>query len=236
MKPIIGIAGNERTIFTGETYWLSYTSRNFVEGIQQAGGLPMVFPIGEPEDAANYIQKIDKLLLGGGHDVTPKLYGQELHAYLEETNEKRDAFELELIQEAVKAGKPILGICRGMQLLNVAFGGTLYQDVSLFPAKTLKHIQDSEMNKPTHAVRIKPESLLSDFLPSEYLVNTYHHQVIAQPAEGFQVIAQAPDGVIEGIQALHLKAPILAIQWHPELTRSKIATDQQLFDFFVQKL
>ena len=82
MKPIIGIAGNERTISQGETFWLSYTSRNFVEGIREAGGLPLVLPIGQPEDASSYIQRIDKLLLGGGHDVSPQLYGQEPHPYL----------------------------------------------------------------------------------------------------------------------------------------------------------
>lgn len=236
MKSIIGIAGNERTFQSSDLFWLSYTSRGFVEGIQQAGGLPLIFPIGEPADAASYIKTIDKLLLAGGHDVNPALYGQKPHAYLEEINEKRDAFELELIKEAVKQGKAILGICRGMQLINVAFGGNLYQDISLFPQKTLKHVQDSEMDKPTHTIHIDSESLLGNFLPTEYQVNTYHHQIVHQVANNFQVIAHAPDGIVEAIQSLHFDAPILAIQWHPELTRKTINTEQQIFDYFVQTL
>jgi putative glutamine amidotransferase len=234
LKPIIGIAGNERTMTMGETFWLSYTSRNFVEGIQDAGGLPLVLPIGQPEDAKRYIQRIDKLLLGGGHDVNPKLYGQEPHPYLEEINEKRDAFELKLIDEAIKQGKPIFGICRGMQLINVAFGGSLYQDISLFGPTSIKHVQESEMTKQTHLVQIKASSRLATFLPEDYSVNSYHHQTIKNVAPNFTVIAQAPDGIIEGIEANDL--PILAIQWHPELTRNALATEQQLFTYFVKEL
>ncbi|EOT30054.1 gamma-glutamyl-gamma-aminobutyrate hydrolase family protein [Enterococcus saccharolyticus] len=234
MKPIIGIAGNERTMTMGETFWLSYTSRNFVEGIQAADGLPLVLPIGQPEDAKTYIQRIDKLLLGGGHDVNPKLYGQEPHPYLEEINEKRDAFELRLIDEAIKQGKPIFGICRGMQLVNVAFGGTLHQDISLFGPTKIKHVQESEMNKRTHPVQIKAASRLATFLPEAYSVNSYHHQTIKDVAPNFTATAHAPDGIIEAIEANDL--PIMAIQWHPELTRSTFDTEQQLFTYFVQKL
>ena len=236
MKPIIGIAGNERTIEDVETVWMSYTAKNFVTGIQAAGGLPSIIPIGDPQDAPAYIEKIDKLLLGGGHDVTPSLYHQEPHETLQATNLARDEFELALIKEAVRQGKPIFGVCRGMQLLNIAFNGTLYQDLSLHPFQPLPHVQTGSMTKSTHQVTIDEDSLLGQFLPTDYPVNSFHHQTIADVAGPFQVIALAEDGVIEAIQSLAFYAPILAVQWHPELTRGIRPEEQAIFDYFVQKM
>lgn len=234
MKPIIGIAGNERSIEDGETFWLSYTAKNFVEGIQDANGLPTIIPIGDPKDAKKYISTIDKLLLGGGHDVHPSFYKQEPHPLLEETHQKRDAFELALIKEAVKQKKPILGICRGFQLLNVAFGGTLFQDLQLYPEKTLPHAQKSNLRQVSHTVSIEKDSHLGNFLPLNYQVNSIHHQLIDQVADEFKIIAKAPNQVIEGIESLN--HPILGIQWHPELTKDTIANEQAVFDYFVNKL
>ena len=101
MKPVIGIAGNERTMIDGEAHWITYTPRNFVTQIQQASGLPLILPMGAPENAAQYVAQIDKLLLAGGHDVTPRYYGEEMHPLIQGTHPERDAFELALIKEAV---------------------------------------------------------------------------------------------------------------------------------------
>ncbi|KAF1305132.1 gamma-glutamyl-gamma-aminobutyrate hydrolase family protein [Enterococcus saccharolyticus] len=236
MKPRIGIAANERTVVDGETFWLSYTAKNFVEGIQQAGGLPLLLPIGDPEDAKDYINQVDKLFLGGGHDVSPQFYHQAPSSYLEATNEARDRFELALIKEAVAQGKPIFGVCRGMQLLNVAFDGTLYQDLSAYPNETLPHVQHESMAKVSHEVTIEKNSHLGNFLPEHYQVNSFHHQTIDRVATPFKVIARATDGVIEAIESQGLASTILAVQWHPELTRAVIAREQQIFDYFVQSL
>lgn len=129
MKPIIGIAANERPMIEEAEHWLSYTPKNFVTHIQQAQGIPLLLPMGVVEDAATYISKIDKLLLAGGHDVSPVHYGEDPHPLIQGIHPDRDVFELALIKEAVAQNKPIFGICRGMQLLNVAFGGSLYQDL-----------------------------------------------------------------------------------------------------------
>lgn len=234
-KPVIGIAGNERVMIDHDAHHISYTPKNFVSGIQAAGGLPVILPIGRPEDAADHISRIDKLLLAGGHDVTPKNYGSRPHQKLGETNPARDAFELALIKEAVKQQKPILGVCRGMQLLNVAFGGRLIQDLSLRDQETLKHVQlPTPFSVPTHFVTLASDFALRSFLPETYEVNSFHHQVVDRLAEGFFIGAQAEDGVIEAIQSLTL--PILGVQWHPELTRETIQTEQQIFDYFVQEL
>ena len=142
-KKIIGIAGNQllqaAEVFHGNQ--VTYTPQGFVSAVQAAGGVPLVLPIGPKELAATYIQQIDKLLLAGGQDVAPEFYGQEPHIKLEETNRDRDEFELALIEEALKQNKPIFAVCRGMQLVNVALGGTLYQDLSMYPQWSVKHGQ-----------------------------------------------------------------------------------------------
>lgn len=236
MKPVIGIAGNERTMIDGEAHWITYTPRNFVTQIQQASGLPLILPMGAPENAAQYVAQIDKLLLAGGHDVTPRYYGEEMHPLIQGTHPERDAFELALIKEAVAQEKPIFGVCRGMQLLNVAFGGNLYQDLSLVEQPTIKHMQaPTPFRFPTHSVEIVADSRLGKLLGTTYQVNSFHHQAIKDVAKDFQVIATAPDGIVEAIETSAFAAPILGIQWHPELTAQEIASEQQIFDYFVHQ-
>ncbi|MHC5268180.1 gamma-glutamyl-gamma-aminobutyrate hydrolase family protein [Enterococcus sp. LJL98] len=234
MKPKIGIVGNEKFISTEKIdFWMSYTTKGYIDGIQQAGGLPFILPIGEPTDAKAAIDTLDRLIIAGGQDIQPQLYQQEPSRFLGETNPARDEFELALILEAAKQEKPILGICRGMQLLNVAFGGSLCQDLSLHPSATLPHVQEQSMNEPSHLISIAPKSWLDSFLPSTYLVNSAHHQAIDQLASTFKISATAADGVIESIEAKDSQKKILGVQWHPELTRDKIAREQAIFDYFI---
>lgn len=233
-KPIIGIAGNERVMIDSDSHWISYVPRNFVDGIQQAGGLPLILPIGDPSDVATYVSQIDKLLLAGGHDVSPKFYGEPPHQKLGDTDPGRDAFEIALVKEALKQGKPIMGVCRGMQLLNVAFGGTVYQDLSLREEETYKHVQlPTPFQTPSHFVNLEKDFVLSAFLPERYEVNSFHHQVLARVAEEFTVMATADDGVVEAIQSKTNK--IFGVQWHPELTHQTIPLEQEIFNFFVQQ-
>lgn len=236
MKPRIGISGNQRGMVEGnETHWLSYTPRNFVAGIRNAGGVPWILPIGEIGDAASYIAGIDKLLLTGGQDVDPRNYQELPHQKLGTIDPVRDAFELALIAEAVKQKKPILAVCRGMQLLNVALGGDLYQDLSLRSEPTLKHVQlPTSFSQTTHPVQINPESFLGKFLPETYQVNSFHHQTIKTLGTGLEVIARAPDGVIEAVE--NQEQRILGVQWHPELTYQNIPSEQGIFNFFVKEL
>jgi putative glutamine amidotransferase len=236
MKPVIGIAGNERLMIEGDAHWVTYTPKNFVTQIQKANGVPLILPMGVPEDAAQYIQQIDKLLLAGGYDVSPEYYGEELHPLTQATYPERDVFELALIKEAVAQKKPIFGVCRGMQLLNVAFGGTLYQDLSLTEKPTIKHEQSpTPFRFPTHAITLEADSSLGKLLGTTYRVNSFHHQAIKKVAEEFQVIAMASDGIVEAIETSAFAAPILGIQWHPELTAQEIASEQKIFDYLVNQ-
>ena len=235
MKPRIGIAGSQRTMVEGETHWLSYTPRNFVTGITRAGGLPFILPVGSPEDASTYVASVDKLLLAGGQDVDPRLYQALPHPTLKALDVPRDHFELALIAAALEQGKPIFAVCRGMQLVNVALGGSLVQDLTLRKEATIKHDQfPTPFSQPTHPVTIEAGSLLQDLLPETYQVNSFHHQIIDRLAADLRVTATAPDGVIEGIE--DQKRRLLGVQWHPELTCETIATEQKLFDYFVQSL
>lgn len=237
MKPIIGIAANERSMIEESEHWLTYTPKNFVTHIQEAGGIPLLIPIGIIEDAKAYISRIDKLLLAGGHDVSPQHYGETLHPLIQGTHPERDAFELALIKEAVAQKKPIFGVCRGMQLINVAFGGSLYQDLSLMENPHLKHVQlPTPFRFATHDVTLNADSQLGKLLGTTYPVNSFHHQAVKEIAKDFQVIATAPDGVVEAIESHAFGAPILGIQWHPELAAQTRPSEQAIFAFFVQTL
>lgn len=236
MSPIIGIAGNQliRATDTFQGNQVTYTPQGFVNAVQQAGGLPMILPISEPSSASSYIQQIDKLILAGGQDVSPQLYHEAPHPKLMETNLQRDHFEEALIKEALKQKKPILAVCRGMQLLNVALGGSLYQDLSLYSDWSVKHDQfPTEPQFATHEVTILTDATLNKFLPTSYFVNSYHHQAVKELAPDLKATALSPDGLIEGVESTELK--LLGVQWHPELTHRTNPLDQQLFTYFVQE-
>lgn len=239
MKKIIGIAGNQLihpvAIFNGN--FVTYTPQGFVDAVQQAGGLPIVLPVGAPDTALDYVAKIDKLLLAGGQDICPDFFEQEPHMKLEETNRDRDLFELALIKEAIKQQKPIFAVCRGMQLVNVALGGTIYQDLSLYPNQTIKHEQQpTQPQFATHTIQIKEGSRLWKLLGEKYRVNSYHHQAINKLGHSLTVSATSSDGIVESIESLDDSQRILGVQWHPEL-RFKVSDEEfKLFDYFVNHL
>lgn len=239
MTTTIGIAGNQIIqsvdVFNGNH--VSYTPQGFVTAVQNAGGLPIVLPIGTEETAAAYISKIDKLLLAGGQDISPDFFGEEPHPKLEETNRNRDLFELALIKEAIKQHKPIFAVCRGMQLINVALGGTLYQDLSLYTDWTIKHGQQpTQPQFATHSIQIEEDSTLYQVFGKTYRVNSYHHQAINTLASSLKITAQSADGIVEGIEAIDMNQRLLGVQWHPELRFEVDSKEFKLFDYFVNQL
>ncbi|EOH98480.1 glutamine amidotransferase, class I [Enterococcus haemoperoxidus ATCC BAA-382] len=239
MTTTIGIAGNQiiqsADIFNGN--YVSYTPQGFVTAIQKAGGLPLVLPISAEESAAAYISKIDKLLLAGGQDISPDLFGEEPHPKLEETNRNRDLFELALIKEALKQHKPIFAVCRGMQLINVALGGTLYQDLSLNSEWKIKHGQQpTQPQFATHGIEIEQGSTLYQVFGGSYRVNSYHHQAINVLAPSLKVTAKSSDGIAEAIESTDANQRLLGVQWHPELRFDIDTKEFALFDYFVNQL
>ncbi|MBO0441737.1 gamma-glutamyl-gamma-aminobutyrate hydrolase family protein [Candidatus Enterococcus ikei] len=239
MKPIIGIAGNQIIqsveIFNGN--YVSYTPQGFVTAIQKAGGLPIVLPIGSQETAETYISKIDKLLLAGGQDISPDFFGEEPHPKLEETNRNRDIFEIALIKEAIKQQKPIFAVCRGMQLINVVLGGTLYQDLSLYPDWKVKHGQQpTQPQFATHNIQVEKDSSLYNLLGEQFKVNSYHHQAINKLAAPLKISAKSSDGIVEAIESVDSSQRVLGVQWHPELRFDVETKEFKLFDYFVNQL
>ncbi|MBS7576863.1 MULTISPECIES: gamma-glutamyl-gamma-aminobutyrate hydrolase family protein [unclassified Enterococcus] len=237
MTKIVGIAGN-RVIESIDYFHgnpVDYIQTELVEGLQLFDALPIILPIGKPELAEQYVEKIDILVLGGGQDISPIYYNEEPIHPLGMTFPPRDAFEIALVQAALHQKKAIFGLCRGMQLINVALGGTLYQDINQLPEITINHLQapTRECFK-THRIKISNDSLLGHFLPDECLVNSYHHQAIKNLADGVVATAHSTDGVIEAFESPANR--ILAVQWHPEMLWRYHENERCLFKYIVEQL
>lgn len=235
MKPVIGIPGNTLTSHNPDytSVPLAYTPQGFVEGLTKAGALPVVFPISTKENAKQYVRSVDAILLAGGQDVSPLLYGEEPHLKLQGTSPLRDYFELAVIEEAWKQNKPILAICRGMQLLTVAFGGSLYQDVSLYPDLSVQHLQLSSPETAIHSVKIKETSWMGTLFGDSLDVNSYHHQAIKELPDTFTATAWSQDGLVEAFEATDKAHLVIGVQWHPELMINHDEKAQALFDSYV---
>ena len=210
---------------------------DYVEGVAGAGGAPVVLPPAGDERAAEaVIQSLDGLLLSGGSDLDPGYYGEEPVPELGVTLPERDAFEMALVGLALRRGMPVFGICRGMQVLNVALGGTLYQDLpSQWKPDLLKHRQDTPKWQPTHEVRVRDGSYIAEVMGRESVkVNSYHHQGIRVLAEGLVVTGRSSDGVVEAVEAVDLSERwLLGVQWHAEAMRGVGPQQESLFDAHV---
>ncbi|POZ57487.1 putative glutamine amidotransferase [Lysinibacillus sphaericus] len=231
MKPIIGI-----TTFA-EDDLSSRLNVAYSNSIIEAGGIPLIIPLGVEEDAAQILSLTDGLLLSGGHDVHPFEFGAEPLPKLGQIHPERDKVELALLNAAFTRKMPIFGICRGIQMLNVALGGTLYQDVDseYHSSKLLKHAQQAARGVATHYVHITPHTLLKTIIEEEKIaVNSFHHQAVNVLAEKLVVAAKSSDGLVEAV--VHEEFPFcLAVQWHPE--EQAIVGDiaaQKLFSAFVK--
>ena len=236
-RPIIGISSSvivdEAGSFAG--YKRAYVNKDYVDAVVRAGGVPLIIPFStDKEVIISQAQLIDGLILSGGHDISPYNYGQEPSQKIGETFPERDTYEIILLEESKKRNIPILGICRGFQLINVAAGGTLYQDLSLIPGNILKHNQVSNPTLKTHKVEIKENSFISSIFGKETMVNSFHHQVINKVANDFIVVAKASDGVVEAIEHKTYKF-LVAVQWHPEMLAVNCEKARVLFSKFVEE-
>ncbi len=211
-RPIIGISSDceNGKITVNETY---------TKAVLRAGGIPLVLPqVEDSLTAAVILQAVDGLILSGGEDINPLWYDAQPQYGLGEVNPTRDGSEMFWLKVAHNRKLPVLGICRGEQLINVFYGGTLYQDLPTeFKGNPINHSQSFDGTTPSHLIYIVKGSHFSRLLnerDSAY-VNSFHHQAVKELAPGFKVVAQAPDGVVEGIEGLP-DLNVIAVQFHPE--------------------
>ena len=211
-RPVIGITGNFNE---GQLKLLP----GYFRSIEAAGGTPVAIPPRRKPDASliSLIDRIDGLLLSGGADINPILMGEDPVPALHGINNERDAFELALTRLAYNRQVPMLGICRGIQVLAAALGGTVMQDIATaMPHSTLvKHSQDADRGVATHFVTAEADSVVGRLLGTRFAVNSFHHQAVGEPGPHFRVTARSADGVVEAIESTDMKS-IIGVQWHPE--------------------
>jgi putative glutamine amidotransferase len=211
---------------------------DYVEGVAEAGGVPVVLPpVVGSRGAEALLDGMDGLLLSGGSDLDPVYYGEEPVPELGVTVPERDAFEMALLERALRRQIPILGICRGMQILNVALGGTLYQDLpsQMDHMVLLGHRQQTPKWQPTHEVEVDGGSKVAEIMGTDELkVNSYHHQAIKDLASGLTAVARSPDEVIEAVEWNDLsKRWLVGVQWHVEAMRDAGPEHRRLFEAHV---
>lgn len=228
--PIIGIVANERLNKALDNIPWTYVPTGFVTAVQEVGGIPYIIPMTCDDNLlAHYIQMVDKLILIGGQNVNPALYGQEKAAYEDDYSDQRDDCELKLIELAKAHKKPLFTVCRGTQLVNVAFGGDLHQDIASHWQEELPHVT-------THSITVTKESALAEIYGPEAQINSYHRQAIDTLADGLKVVARAEDNTIEAIESSDPSFRYLGVQWHPELLHDSSPLDRRLFHYVVNKL
>ncbi len=227
--PLIGITtGYEQH---GET--VVSLGRRYICAVEQAGGVPVTLaPLQEKTLVERYANLLDGLIISGGKDIPPVLYGEDKHPDTDPLPEERPLFEIALVRLFRELDKPVLGICYGCQLLNVAFGGTLIQDIPSQIGNGVKHRRQSASEPHArHVVTIREGSLLRRILgKAEVEIVSSHHQAVRKPADGLQVTATAPDGVVEAIELEDARF-FVGVQWHPEMDPEAEATHRLMHAF-----
>jgi putative glutamine amidotransferase len=227
MRPRIGITcsttvNDERDLAAVETAYVAAVSR--------AGGLPFVLPILDAADAAESIAFLDGLVLAGGGDIDPELYGQVAVPEVHGVDRRRDLYEIALLEAATRQGLPVFGICRGLQVINVARGGTLVQDVPTITG--VVHRIDERAMESVHPVTVVAGTAVSGVIGASSIeVNSLHHQAVDEPGRALEIGARAHDGTVEAVASTG-DDRILGVQWHPELLPSS-AVSSALFGWLV---
>ncbi len=208
---------------------------DYLKSIELAEALPILIPYeSNKKILKEYINICDGFLIPGGNDVDPSLYGEFKDDRCGETDIEFDKYQIQLIKMIMNTGKPILGICRGLQIINVALGGSLYQDIPSMISDEIVHNQTNARYEPTHIIEIDDSSFLYNLFGRKLEVNSKHHQSIKEVGDGLEVIAISPDGVIEAI--VGSAYPIYAVQWHPEnFIRAEDNYMKDIFSFFINE-
>ncbi len=230
MKPLIGITCHNDLEYE---YMLNHS---YVQAITDAGGVPLLLAMGLENEVELLADRLDGLLLSGGFDINPFSYGEEPHNKLGEISPGRDDNELKLVRAFLVADKPVLGICRGHQILNVAQGGSMYQDIySQQEGEILQHIQNARRDHLSQRVKLSDDSKLAEILgSSSVLVNSFHHQAVKDVGASLVVCGVTSDHIIEAIESVTHKF-VIGVQWHPEHTAcSGDMPSKKIFNAFVK--
>jgi putative glutamine amidotransferase len=235
VRPIIGVACTKMYFPNNNLDQFYYVGTSYVDGVARTGGIPFILPLMSIPDAPfrAMVESLDGLILTGGDDPAPHLYGEEPLQGLGDVEHERDLAELAVIRLALELKKPILGICRGMQILNIACGGTLIQDIPSQVPGAFQHEQKGSRQYGAHKVTLQPGFVAEALGKTEILVNTSHHQAVKDVAPGFKVTGVAADGVIEAIESLD--GLHVGVQWHPERMWAHDDTMLKLAEAFVNK-
>ena len=234
-KPLIGITSSYEHNPESENAYKTSVSIDYSRAVMNAGGIPVVLPVHDNiEVIKEQISHLDGLLLSGGVDSDPALYGEDSLQEIGVISPERDKFEIMLLEEYLKTGKPILAICRGLQLVNIYFGGTLYQDIKYLDTQ-IQHKQKWHLYLPTHNIDILgKDNILYEIFGEKTRVNSFHHQMIKDLAKGLTPIAKSSDGVIEALQKKDHPF-FYATQWHPEMMAVRGNDEmKKIFDKFVE--
>ncbi len=219
MKSLIGITPS----IENNKYMLN---RAYAEAVLKNGGIPNILTYGEIDDIDFILSKYDGILLSGGGDVDPSYYSQKIHPKTEIVDKIRDEFELTLCKKAVEKNIPLLAICRGVQILNVAFSGTLYQHIE-------NHNFNDERFSEKHEINISPNTLLFNILKNDKIkTNSIHHQAIAKIGKDLKASAVSEDGIVEALE--YNNKFTLGVQWHPEALFDKIEIHSKIFEYFIE--
>jgi len=230
MKPLIGIGSDLTQPAKGERV-RAFAFATYTESVRQAGGIPLVIPP-QQENAEELLAQLDGLLLAGGDDFDPRAYGEQPHPSVEPMHPGRQANDLALAKAARKNGVPTLGVCLGLQVMNVAAGGTLIQDIDSQYETEINHVSPPT-ERGRHRVEVLAGTRLATILsPGQFDVNSSHHQAVKDVGAGLRTTARAPDGIVEGLE--DPSHPFyLGVQWHPEDMKGEKSA-MTLFSAFIE--
>lgn len=236
-RPLIGVSGSH--LITGEGafagYHRSYVNDDYIRSVTEAGGVPVIVPFNPDDKAvAEVMDRVDGLVLSGGQDICPLNYGEEPLRNIGPVWPERDHFDFLLLKLAEKRGIPVMGICRGIQIINVFHGGTMYQDLVYDENSYVKHSQNQSAETPTHTIALEKDSHFASIIgETKWVTNSHHHQTIKKLGKGLRVVARAEDGTVESVEGTG-ENYLQGYQFHPEMMSINNATAKLLFKDFVK--
>lgn len=237
MRPVIGITTGLRVVHTsaGETRVHALVP-NYTEMVRRAGGIPLLFTPGDPDEIPSLLARVDGVVMTGGGDVDPARYGGTHHPAVYGVDAARDEFEMALAAALAERRTPTVCICRGLQVMNVAMGGSLIEDISSEGPGMLPHWVDGDgAYEAQHPVMLEPGSITAKALGTEALgVNTLHHQAVRRVGSGLMVTGRAPDGIVEALAPEDDEWPMWAVQWHPEYLGPTHEPSRSLFETLIR--